>query len=1463
MQHVRKQTRKEKTNDLSSFFQSRTMVSFLSLLLVLLALPVATFLVRQGLEHRLDAAGYDSGRVEAESASPSGSVTTGYDANASGTSTTANYIQFTAPTGMGGTTGNLSTLLPDTTSGIHLGLPFDHHTNPSTYTGRVDYIWGASYPQQPPAGVFHTFYLPYDRDEDTRLYKEAHDITWWQANHPDWVEYKCDKTTVAYEFGETTTVPLDITNPNEVAYMEHTYVDAGLQGTLLDHPGEKYDGIAFDNPAFQNAGDGTGQRCGHWDASHTVWTQQFNGTSNDPAYRQAIITWTKNMQSYMHSHYPNNPMSENFSFDFSFPTDSNTLLSYIDIDNDEQGFTNGNNASASNPKSWYYTDSQWVQKMQALQTFMSNGPKGWYPNNQEPVSFANLTNDQVQWALANYLLIKNNTSYLSISGYQEYGYLLIRPEYAAPIGSPTNAYYALQNVYMRDFTGGLVIVNPSSSTQYTVSLPSGKYKDLYGNTIGTSYTLPVHSGVVLQLATSTFVAQAGSTSTEIAKTPTDISPKLALIEAVQTVNKASTQRQAVLAATNPITGTSLSSPAGIGVVSSQSQVWVANRGNSTISVFDYNGTLLKTLSGNGLSAPYEPTVVGNQVWVPNSGNSTISVFNPDGTAAGVGPYSGNSLSTPKGMMVVGTQVWVENDGNSTISRFNVNGTSAGTALTGIANPRGGVVVSVNGTQRAWIPSHAGSIYRLDTNGNQVAATITGNSLANVESLGLVGSQIWAPDAGGSVSTFNPDGSAATGSPVTDGAFSDIHGVAQIGSQVWIPDTGSNAISIVAAPAGGPTPTAGVTPTPTSPAGGVTVTPSPTGACAHTLPSGTGVATTSITIPSTGSYALWTRMMVPSSTANSYYLQVDSGCPYLVSDTTGTNSWNWVSSAPITLALATGSHTITMVGNQAGVKVDELIFSQSCTPTGTGDACFSTSTPTPTPQQQTASTYPSGIKHVFVVVMENTDWSQIKGNTNSAPYINGLLSRSDASYASNYHNVTPSEVANGYLHPSEPNYIWLEGGTNSFTDHTYTNDNDATSGNYTTSTNHLTTLLQNKGLSWKAYEESMPSGCPITSSGNYAAKHNPLVFFTDVSGNPPSATNTNCSSHVVPFTQLATDLQNNTVPSYSFITPNLCDDMHSNSCSGSNDPIHQGDTWLSTNLPTLLNSAAYKNGGAVFLTWDEDSGSTTNNPIGMIVLSPLAKGNGYTNTTLYSHSSFVKTAETIFGLSPLLAHASSATDLSDLFVTSGGLTSTPTPSPRPTPTNTPPPAFLAQDTFQRPNQTYWRTASNGMIWGGDANSSSSFSINNNAGLIKPSSAADLHAVLGSSVANAEVLMSGSMTALGGRVNSLGVVLRWSNKSNYYRAVITGRYLVIQRVVNGSTTKLKSTSFPASPNTSYIIRFNANGTTLSVKAWQTGTIEPANWMVTATDSTFSSGQCGIRTYQQGGSSATITSFQAKQL
>ncbi|PYJ92418.1 MAG: hypothetical protein DME62_12870 [Verrucomicrobia bacterium] len=131
----------------------------------------------------------------------------------------------------------------------------------------------------------------------------------------------------------------------------------------------------------------------------------------------------------------------------------------------------------------------------------------------------------------------------------------------------------------------------------------------------------------------------------------------------------------------------------------------------------------------------------------------------------------------------------------------------------------------------------------------------------------------------------------------------------------------------------------------------------------------------------------------------------------------------------------------------------------------------------------------------------------------------------------------------------------------------------------------------------------------------------------------------------PFTELASDLQNGTVAQYNFITPNLCDDMH-DKCKPIGNAIKQGDTWLSQNVPTILNSAAYTNGGALFITWDE--AASGDGPIGMIVLSRFAKGNGYENFIYYTHGSTLRTFEEIFAVSPILNDAASETDLSDLF-----------------------------------------------------------------------------------------------------------------------------------------------------------------------------------------------------------------------
>ena len=283
-----------------------------------------------------------------------------------------------------------------------------------------------------------------------------------------------------------------------------------------------------------------------------------------------------------------------------------------------------------------------------------------------------------------------------------------------------------------------------------------------------------------------------------------------------------------------------------------------------------------------------------------------------------------------------------------------------------------------------------------------------------------------------------------------------------------------------------------------------------------------------------------------------------------------------------------------------------------------------------------------IRTVFLIVMENHNWTgngsaDIAGNL-SAPYINQTLIPM-ASYARNYNNPPG-------IHPSLPNYLWLEAGD------TMGIHADVLPSSFTISnTSHLTTLLTKAGISWRAYEENISgSDCPITPEGAvdanggalYQPRHDPFVYFDDVTGtlNPKSA---NCIAHIRPFTQLKADLETNSVARYNFISPNLCDDMH-DPCGG--DAIAHGDAWLKANVPAILNSTAYRSGGVLFLTWDE--AGKGDGPVPMIVLSPFAKGNHYSNSLYYTHSSTLRTIQEIFGVTPLLRYAATARDLSDLF-----------------------------------------------------------------------------------------------------------------------------------------------------------------------------------------------------------------------
>ena len=320
-------------------------------------------------------------------------------------------------------------------------------------------------------------------------------------------------------------------------------------------------------------------------------------------------------------------------------------------------------------------------------------------------------------------------------------------------------------------------------------------------------------------------------------------------------------------------------------------------------------------------------------------------------------------------------------------------------------------------------------------------------------------------------------------------------------------------------------------------------------------------------------------------------------------------------------------TSTLVVPPTGTPTPTSTPLHAATPT---QALVATNTPPPTATQT-----PEPDRTVFLIVMENTNWAEIKGN-DSAPYLNNVL-LPVAAHAEAYFNP-PN------LHPSEPNYIWLEAGTNLG----ITNNNDPDTNHQNTSL-HLVSLLNQKGISWKSYQEDVSGAdCPLTSIGMYAPKHNPMIYFDDVTdGNNPNSPT--CMAHVRPLSELNGDLQSNTVTRYNFIVPNLCNDMHGNTSCVFSNRIQSGDDWLANNIPNILNSAAYANGGVLFITWDEGSGGS-DGPIGLLVLSPAAKGGGYSNTLPYTHSSLLRTIQEIFGVTPLLGDAGQAANLSDLFVT---------------------------------------------------------------------------------------------------------------------------------------------------------------------------------------------------------------------
>ena len=260
-------------------------------------------------------------------------------------------------------------------------------------------------------------------------------------------------------------------------------------------------------------------------------------------------------------------------------------------------------------------------------------------------------------------------------------------------------------------------------------------------------------------------------------------------------------------------------------------------------------------------------------------------------------------------------------------------------------------------------------------------------------------------------------------------------------------------------------------------------------------------------------------------------------------------------------------------------------------------------------------------------MENTSFSSLDGNTTEAPYLNGLFAAGG-----------PGVELVGYqdtgVHPSLPNYIGLAGGDN----FGITNDGDALTYTVPTPTPDIASQLEAAGMTWHDYSESQTTPCELTDDANglYVSKHNPMPHFM-VTQNATA----DCQANDVSFEPegsmpgMAADIAAGQYFNYVFIAPNLCDDGHTYSlCSnpaGSSN-IAQQDWWLSQNVPLILNSSAYKQGGVLVITWDE--GASDTDAIMAVILSPMLASPGSQDNHNYTHYSTLSTVEAGFGLSSL-------------------------------------------------------------------------------------------------------------------------------------------------------------------------------------------------------------------------------------
>jgi phosphatidylinositol-3-phosphatase len=273
------------------------------------------------------------------------------------------------------------------------------------------------------------------------------------------------------------------------------------------------------------------------------------------------------------------------------------------------------------------------------------------------------------------------------------------------------------------------------------------------------------------------------------------------------------------------------------------------------------------------------------------------------------------------------------------------------------------------------------------------------------------------------------------------------------------------------------------------------------------------------------------------------------------------------------------------------------------------------TAAPTPTASTVAAVPP-FSNIWIIVLENTDYRRVVGSSDM-PYINGLIDRYGL-----------AEAYYGVARPSQPNYLAMfSGSTHGISDNDR-HDIDAPT---------VADQIEASGRTWRQYAENVPSGCFTGSSaeggrdgpGEYRRKHAPAISFTSIRTDPAR-----CA-----FIEDMTAFKPGRAD-FALIVPNQCHDAHD--C-----PLEAADTWLADQVPPIIESEAFRTGGLLVVTFDEDGGDDpSGGHVATIVVSPHVAA-GTRSSVRYDHYSLLRTVQAAWGLD-CLAESCPAIPMADFF-----------------------------------------------------------------------------------------------------------------------------------------------------------------------------------------------------------------------